>query len=61
MVNYIRQMICRHNYKVIAKHRHTQSNLWQCDKCNVFYIQHYGIWVGYKCRVPNIGGWVAVK
>lgn len=57
----INQYFCKHDYKCIAKHQSTQSNLWQCKKSGVFFIQHYGINVGYKCKVPNIGGWVSLK
>ena len=54
----LRQYFCKHNFVVIAQHAHTQSNLWKCRKCKVYYIQHYGIGLGYKCKVPNVGGWI---
>ena len=57
----VKQYICKHDFRVIAQHQSTQSNLWQCKKCDVYYVQHYGINVGYKCKVPNIGGWEEVK
>ena len=56
----LRQLICKHDYKVIAKHNTTQQNLWQCNKCRIFYIQHYGIGIGYKCKKPNLNGWIKV-
>lgn len=57
----LKQYFCRHDYGIIAEHEQTQSNLWKCKKCNLYFVQHYGIDVGYKCKVPNIGGWVRVK
>jgi hypothetical protein len=57
----LKQYFCKHDYSCIAEHSSTQSNLWKCKKCGVFYIQHYGINVGYKCKIPNVGGWVDVK
>ncbi|MBB6445825.1 hypothetical protein HNR53_002474 [Bacillus benzoevorans] len=54
----LKQYFCNHDYQCIAEHKSTQSNLWKCKKCNVYYIQHYGIGIGYKCKVPNIGGWI---
>jgi hypothetical protein len=54
----IKQYFCRHDYKLIARHNNSQLNLWQCNKCKVFYIQHYGLYLGYKCKIPNIlTGW----
>lgn len=52
---------CKHDYKLKAEHETTQSHLWQCKKCKLYYVQHYGIDVGYTCKVPNIGGWVRVR
>ncbi|AEZ50464.1 hypothetical protein F400_gp017 [Bacillus phage BCD7] len=57
----IRQFFCTHDYKHIADHNCSQQNLWQCKKCKLYYIQHYGIGIGYSCRVPNIGGWIKPK
>ena len=56
MFKYIKQLFCRHDYKWIARHGSTQQNLWQCGKCGTYYIQHYGIGIGYKCKTPNIDG-----
>lgn len=54
----VKQHFCRHDFKQIAKHRNSQMNLWKCSKCNVWLIQHYGIELSYKCKVPNIlQGW----
>jgi len=57
----LRQYLCKHDFKLIAKHKCTSQNLWQCKKCGVFVIQHWGIGLNYKCKVPNICGWVEVK
>ena len=54
----IKQFFCRHNFIYLAKHKSTQQNLWMCDKCGIHLIQHYGIGVHYKCKQPNIGGWI---
>ncbi len=57
----IKQYFCEHVYRRIGEHEHTQQNLYQCRKCEVFYIKHYGIGISYKCKTPNIGGWKPVK
>lgn len=54
----IRQYFCRHDFRVIAKHRHSQQNLWRCSKCGVFVIQHYGIGLSYKSQTPHLDGWI---
>lgn len=54
----LKQYFCKHKFKLVGKQRHVQENLWQCEKCGVFYIQHYGIGVGYHHKTPHIGGWV---
>ena len=54
----LKQYFCRHKFKVIARQKDTQQNLWKCPKCGVFCIQHYGIGLSYKCKAPNIGGWI---
>lgn len=53
----LKQYICKHDYERIAEHEHSQQNLWQCKKCEQYYIQHYGINCGYPCKRPNLGGW----
>lgn len=50
----LRQCICRHDFKCIAKHKFSQQNLWKCDKCKVYYVQHYGIGIGYYTKVPPL-------
>lgn len=54
----IKQYLCRHEFGYIAKHNFTQQNLWQCPKCNVYIIQHWGLGTHYKCQKPNIDGWI---
>lgn len=53
----LRQYFCKHDFKCIGKHEICQENLWRCIKCETYYIQHYGMGIGYKCQIPNIGGW----
>lgn len=57
----IKQYLCRHKFKVIAEHVSCQENLWQCDKCKVYVIQHYGLGISYKCKAININGWNKTK
>jgi hypothetical protein len=53
-----KQYFCRHEFEKIAQHKDTQMNLWRCNKCEVFLVQHYGIGLSYKCKIPNIlHGW----
>jgi hypothetical protein len=54
----VKQYFCKHNFQFIAHHNCTQQNLWKCSKCGVFIIQHYGIGTHYKCKEPNIDGWI---
>lgn len=56
----LKQYFCKHDFIQIGKHKHTSQNLYQCKKCNVFYIYHLGINTGYKCKTPNIGGWIKI-
>lgn len=54
----LRKYFCKHDFRYIAKHNSTSQNLWQCEKCKVYVIQHWGIGTHYKCKEPNIGGWI---
>lgn len=54
----IKQYLCRHDFKYLARHQFTSQNLWKCKKCEVYYIQHWGLDIGYKCKYPNIDGWI---
>lgn len=58
LVLKIRQYLCRHDYICIARHKSTSQNLWKCSKCGVYYIQHWGLGIGYACVKPNLNGWV---
>lgn len=37
---FFRQWFCRHDFLPVARGRITTSNLWQCNKCNLYHIQH---------------------
>ncbi|RUS47551.1 hypothetical protein ELR57_07075 [Cohnella sp. AR92] len=54
----LRQYLCRHYFKIIANHRSVSENLWQCKKCGVYCIQHWGIGVSYLHKTPHIDGWI---
>ena len=54
----LNQYLCRHDYKYIAKHKQVNENLWQCKKCKVFYIEHWGIGLGYKSKTPHLTNWI---
>jgi hypothetical protein len=54
----VRQYLCRHEMQWIAKHNSTCQNLWKCSKCDVYVIQHWGLGTHYKCKTPNIDGWI---
>lgn len=49
----LKQYLCKHDYKYLAKNKHISENLWQCKKCGVYYIQHWGLGIGFKSK--NIG------
>jgi hypothetical protein len=53
----LKQYFCRHQWDAIAKHRSANESLYQCKRCAVFFIFHHGLFIGYKCKTPNIGGW----
>ena len=53
----LRQYLCKHDFIQIGKHISTSQNLWKCKKCDIYYIQHWGMGVGYKCKTPNLDGW----
>lgn len=50
----LKQCFCKHDFKLIAKHRQAQLNLWQCSKCLVWKTEHYGINVSYMSNKPDI-------
>lgn len=54
----IRQYLCRHKgIKVIATNKHSSQNLWQCPKCKVYVIQHWGLGLYYFYKNTHIGHW----
>ena len=55
----LKQIFCKHNYELVGRHKSTSQNLWSCRKCDMMYIQHWGMGIGYKCKTPNLGGWIA--
>lgn len=57
----ISQLLCHHNFVYLAKHNETQQDLWQCDKCNIYLVRHYGIGVSCKCSEHNMSGWIYEK
>lgn len=57
----LKQYLCRHDYKYIAKQKHVSENLWQCKKCKVYYIQHWGMGLGYKSKTPHLTNWIYVE
>lgn len=34
------------------------QNLWVCEKCGIYYIQHWGIGVGSKSKTPALDNWI---
>lgn len=54
----LKQYLCIHNYEHIAVHKSASENLWKCRKCGVYYIQHWGLGIGYKYQTPDISGWI---
>lgn len=53
-----KQYFCKHDYKFLAKERDTMQNLWKCNKCGVYYIQHWGIGTGGKIKEPPPLNWI---
>ena len=53
----IKQYFCNHDFYKRAEHNHTSQNLWECSKCEVYCVQHWGIGLHYFCKSPNISGW----
>jgi hypothetical protein len=54
----IKQYFCKHTFHCIAEHGGSRQNLWQCPKCKVYLIQHWGIGAHYKSKTPHIDGWI---
>lgn len=54
----LKQYLCKHDYEYLAREKDTSQNLWQCKKCKVFYVQHWGIGVGVKCKDYPIMNWI---
>lgn len=56
----LKQRFCKHDYKMIARHKSVSENLWRCGKCGLFYIQHWGMGIGYSHQTPHISGWIGL-
>lgn len=54
----LRQYLCKHDYEYIARNKHISENLWQCKKCKVYYMQHWGLGIGYKSKTKGNATWV---
>lgn len=54
---YLKQYLCRHKFRYIARHKHTSQNLWICDKCEVYCIQHWGLGAYYYSKTPHLSNW----
>lgn len=52
------QYFCRHSFQLEARHEFSKQNLYRCEKCGVFVIQHYGLGVAYKSKTPHLEHWV---
>ena len=55
----LKQYFCKHNLTCIGINKNCQENLWYCNKCDVYYIQHYGIGIGYftKKLPTDLNNW----
>jgi len=40
----------KHQWVFQAKHNHCQENLWFCLICRKYYVQHYGLGIGYVTK-----------
>lgn len=52
---------CKHKYNIVAEHPHCQENLWKCTLCGGYYIQHYGIGIGFKIKNPSLIDWILIN
>ena len=50
MPAWIKRMLCNHDYNFVKAHEHTQQNLWRCKRCKLYYVQHYGLGIGYAAK-----------
>lgn len=53
----LKQYLCNHDYVCVAEHKHTQQNLHQCTKCEVYFTFHYGTGASYKTNEPDLSDW----
>ena len=44
------KMIHKHDFKFVSKQKDTQQNLYKCSKCNMHYMRHCGLGIGYKTK-----------
>jgi len=57
----LKQYLCKHDFEYLARHKHVSENLWKCKKCGVFYIQHWGLGIGFKSKNYTDRHWVYEK
>lgn len=46
----LRQFFCRHDFRIEACHKHVSENLYQCTKCSVYFVWHWGLGLGFKSK-----------
>ena len=51
MFSFLREMLCRHDYKFKFKLKGTCQNIYKCKKCNQYLLQHYGL--GVICKISD--------
>lgn len=58
----LKQLFCRHNWRLIAKHKSVNEVLFQCNKCKMYKVWHRGINLEYRTNeFPNTTGWEVEK
>ena len=54
----LKQYLCKHDYKYLARNRDINEYLWQCNKCKVYYVGHLGTMASFKSKTKPKGNWI---
>ena len=54
----LKQYFCKHDFELIARHKIVSENLYQCSKCNVYMLNHWGLGIFVKFKeLVNADKW----
>lgn len=56
----LKQILCKHDFKIIANHKSVNETLEQCKKCRCYRVWHRGINASYEIADIILTGWERV-